>query len=129
MRRFANKVALVSAAGSGIGRGVAVRLAQEGRVVVTDIDGDSTTSVAAEIEAAGGAASGWPLDATRPADWQRVAEMVEEDLGQLNVLILNAGHNKPGRIEIWMTMLGQHNSDCVWIQSSSAFPFRDGVSQ
>ncbi len=88
MRRFANKVALVSAAGSGIGRGVAVRLAQEGaRVVVTDIDGDSTTSVAAEIEAAGGAASGWPVDATRPADWQRVAEMVEGDLGQLNVCL------------------------------------------
>ncbi|SEE72127.1 SDR family NAD(P)-dependent oxidoreductase [Jiangella alba] len=100
MTRFAGTVALLSAAGSGIGRGVAVRLAAEGAlVVVTDVDGDAAERVAREIGAAGGAAVAHVLDATDPQRWRAVAGLVADVHGRLDTLILNAGRNEPARLE------------------------------
>ncbi|MBZ2194859.1 SDR family NAD(P)-dependent oxidoreductase [Occultella gossypii] len=99
-RRFDDRVALVSAGGSGIGRGVALRLGAEGAtVVVTDIDAVAAATVAAEIEHAGGSAVGWRLDATATADWAAVVAEIEERWSRLDVVILNAGRNEPARLE------------------------------
>lgn len=98
--RFRDRTALVSAAGSGIGRGIALQLAVEGaRVVVTDVDEAAACSVAAEINGACGSAVGRRLDATEPLDWTAVVEEIDERWSGLDAAILNAGRNEPGRLE------------------------------
>lgn len=100
MSRFRGRVALTSAAGSGIGRGIALRLAAEGaHVVVTDLDKASAQAVAREIVEHGGSAVSKRLDATSPQDWASVVRGVTEQCGRLDVLILNAGRNEAGRLE------------------------------
>src|SRR5450432_3156519 len=61
------RVALVTGAGRGIGRSVALKLAGEGaHVVVNDLDAEPTQAVVDEIRAAGGEAIGFPGSVTAP---------------------------------------------------------------
>jgi 3-oxoacyl-[acyl-carrier protein] reductase len=86
------KVAVVTGAGRGIGRGEALALAAEGAaVVVNDVDHDLAAAVAAEITGPGGAAV---PDARDVADWSGAAALVDAALaafGRLDVLVNNAG--------------------------------------
>ncbi len=86
------KVAVVTGAGRGIGRGEALALAAEGAaVVVNDVDHDLATAVVAEITGPGGAAV---ADARDVADWSGAAALVDAALasfGRLDVLVNNAG--------------------------------------
>ncbi len=90
--RVAGKVALVTGAGSGLGRADALALAREGaQVVVTDIDEPSGKAVVAEIEGSGGEAVFLHLDVADPAQWETVVANVRRRFGKLNVLVNNAG--------------------------------------
>jgi len=90
--RLDGRVALVTGAGSGIGRATALRLAQEGAsVVVTDINDGAGEAVAAEIGAAGGTALFLHHDVASEADWTAVLTRTEQQLGRLDVLVNNAG--------------------------------------
>jgi 3-hydroxybutyrate dehydrogenase len=91
--RLEGKVALVTGAASGIGRGIAQRFAAEGaRVVVADLDEARSQSAAAEIAATtGGSAIGFAIDVTNEdAVEEGVARAIAE-YGGLDILCSNAG--------------------------------------
>jgi NAD(P)-dependent dehydrogenase (short-subunit alcohol dehydrogenase family) len=95
------RVALVTgAAGAGIGRGIATRLAAEGAtVVVTDCHAGRVESVAAEIAAThGGRAVPKILDAGDREQIVEVTDWVLEELGPITILVNNAAYNVLGSI-------------------------------
>lgn len=86
-----DRAAVVTGAGSGIGRAIAVELAASGAsVLVADLVEDAASEVASEITAAGGVAQPFPVDVT---DLDGLAAMVAaaEQLGPLRVAVNNAG--------------------------------------
>jgi NAD(P)-dependent dehydrogenase (short-subunit alcohol dehydrogenase family) len=92
MSRFAEKVCVVTGAGSGIGRATALAFAREGApVLVTDLNADAGNAVVAEITAAGGTAL---FLAVNIADQQQVDAMVAlavERFGRLDCAVNCAG--------------------------------------
>ncbi|MEE8398372.1 MAG: SDR family NAD(P)-dependent oxidoreductase [Desulfobacterales bacterium] len=93
--RLENKTAVVTGAGRGIGRAVAMRLAEEGaRVIVSDIEPGFAESVAQRITDAGGNAVPVAADVK---DGDQVEEMFEAaavEFGEVHILVNNAGFRK-----------------------------------
>ena len=84
--------AAVTGAGQGIGRAIALRLAELGAAVaVIDINGDGAAAVAEEISSAGGEARDYRLDVGDAGAASEVLRRVTEDLGGLDILVNNAG--------------------------------------
>ena len=97
--RLEDRTAIVTGAGSGIGRAAACLFAQEGaRVVVVDIDADAGARTQGEIEAAGGEAIAVTSDVTRAADVQRMAEEAIGHFGRIDILYNHVGINRPGSV-------------------------------
>ena len=86
------KVAMVTGAASGIGRGIAKRLAEMGaRVVLLDINEEKGTDAAAEIMAQGGKAKFVRCDVRSNTDCQKVAETVIKEFQKIDILCNNTG--------------------------------------
>jgi NAD(P)-dependent dehydrogenase (short-subunit alcohol dehydrogenase family) len=86
------RVAVITGAGSGIGRATSIALAREGaRVVVTDIDGDRAGAVASEIGGEGGEARGARCDVASDDDVARTREIALEAFGRVDVVMNNVG--------------------------------------
>ncbi len=88
------RVALVTGAARGIGRGIALRLAADGLdVAVNDIgvNSDQLDSVAEEIRNAGRRTATIIADVSQPDEVERMVGSVVDELGQLDVMVANAG--------------------------------------
>src|SRR5690348_7283855 len=92
MPLLANHIAVVTGAGSGIGRAIATGYAREGaRVVLLDIDEAAAALAADAIRSAGGHATSHALDVTDRARCFALAEAVAESVGPVSILVNNAG--------------------------------------
>lgn len=91
MGRLDGKVAIVTGAGRGIGRAIAIAYAREGaKVVVASRTGSTVESVVAEIEALGGEALGITVDVGEREHVERMVAATVERFGRLDVLVNNA---------------------------------------
>ena len=93
--RLKDKSALVTGAGRGIGRAIALALAREGaRVAVADINKETADGVAGEIAAQGGQALALVVDLTKRREVEGMVKTVLERFGPLDILVNNAGWDR-----------------------------------
>ena len=96
MMRLKDKVALITGAGSGIGRETALLFASEGaRVVVVDVNDAGGQAVAEELRGSGGEAVYVHADVSKAAEAELMIRAAEASYGRLDVLFNNAGISHP----------------------------------
>ena len=102
--RLEGKASLVTGAGSGIGRAVALEFAREGaRVMVAEVDEPSGQATAQDIEKAGAIARFLRTDVTKESEVAAAVQATVDAFGQLDILVNNAG----------IASLGWENWDAV----------------
>ncbi|MGZ3946221.1 MAG: SDR family NAD(P)-dependent oxidoreductase, partial [Mucilaginibacter sp.] len=92
MKTLSNKVALVTGAGSGIGKAIAMLFAAEGaKVILADVQQVNIEAVAKDIKSNGGQALCFAADVSREADIKLLIEFTLQNYKTLDILVNNAG--------------------------------------
>lgn len=118
MGRLDNKVAIVTGAGRGLGRGIAMKLAEEGaKVVVADMN--PADNVVKEIEEAGGTAAAFAVNVAKQEDVQALVAFAVEKFGTLDIMVNNAGINRDGMlhkmsVENWNLVIDVDLTGCFY---------------
>ncbi|KAM0444343.1 hypothetical protein ACHAPV_010212 [Trichoderma viride] len=85
--RLEGKVAIITGAASGFGRGIATKFAQEGaKVIVADLSEEAGKAVASELQG-----TFVRTDVTQRADWEAVLALAIKEYGHLDIVVNNAG--------------------------------------
>jgi NAD(P)-dependent dehydrogenase (short-subunit alcohol dehydrogenase family) len=112
--RLKDKKAIVTGAGQGIGRGIALKLAQEGAdVVIAEMNSDTGTQTVKEVEVLGRKAIFFSVDVANQKQVQAMVDQVLKAWERIDILINNAGFDRPGSLlkvkeEDWDAVLGVH---------------------
>ena len=128
MKRFTDKIALITGAASGIGRATAVRLAEEGAsVACLDVDRAGLTETLALVEALGRPAMNVDCDVSDEASVDRAVRSVLERFGRIDVLcniagILRADHSHELRLDDWNRLLSV-NLTGTFLMCRAAIPY------
>ncbi len=111
-----NHIAVITGAGSGIGRAIALGYAREGaRVVLLDRDEKAAAEAAKEIRDAGGKAESFALDVANRENCVAMAKQIADKVGQVSILVNNAGivrrNGMLGAADDVIKRLGRHHRD------------------
>ena len=95
--RLKDKVAIVTGSGRGLGKGIAMKLAEEGaKVVIADMAAADDT--VAEIVAKGGTASAFAVNVSKQVEVQALIKYAIDTYGTLDIMVNNAGINRDGML-------------------------------
>ena len=95
--RVENRIAIVTGAGSGIGQASAIRLAEEGAIVIcADINGESVNATVKQIIDSGLKAEGRSIDISDSKACTELVDTTAAKFGSVDILVNNAGVNLPG---------------------------------
>ncbi|MBO5801931.1 MAG: 3-oxoacyl-[acyl-carrier-protein] reductase [Alistipes sp.] len=127
MKLLEGKVALVTGAGRGIGKAIALRYAEEGaNVAFTDLAiNEAVEETIKEIEALGVKAKAYASNAANFDETHEVVKQVVEDFGRIDILVNNAGITKDG---LMMRMSEAQWDAVINVNLKSAFNFIHAVT-
>ncbi len=112
--RLKGKKAIITGAGQGIGRSIALKLAEDGAdTVIAEMNSDTGARTAKEVEGLGREALSISVDVARPEQVQGMVDQVLRAWKRIDILVNNAGFDRPGKLlavkqEDWDAVLGVH---------------------
>nr|WP_082447551.1 3-oxoacyl-ACP reductase FabG [Youngiibacter fragilis] len=132
--RLEGKVAIVTGAGRGLGKGIALKMAKEGaKVIVSDVISDNADECVKEIKEAGGEAVAFTGNIAKLEDVNAVFETAINSFGRIDIVVNNAGINRDTMLhkmtdEQWDTVIGVNLTGTFYMTREAAKRMREQES-